>query len=675
MSRRRRDESQSRKPLALWEPPSGAGEPIACLATTFEFDATFFETECLGRFLGMETQPGESDPVGYLIEREEKLRGPQVCVLVDRHKANSKESLRWDVLPVVVPRGIQHAKLSLLVWSNCVRVNIASGNLTEPGYRKNIEVFGSLELLRDEGGPREQVLLAFDFLEAVIERSVGDALREGPKQRAGEILSAVRRRIRDWPAVASGDVRVAAVFCGLGQTVFEQLAELWPSSLRPRRADVISPFFDREPETSGLIPELLTLLSQRGEAEVMFHLAGDRQPDGTIRVQAPQGLMAALPEKWDRGISLVKALQEGETELRPLHAKMLELTADDCVLRMIGSSNFTTAGYGSGNTPGNLEANLVYVVRGDREAENILSRVWPTVEELDLDSESFIWNPMPDETSEELIGTALPIGFREVLFCPAPEPYLLLVLDDRLPEQWSVSIPSGSALLSSTTWRAGQTETVVPWFGPPPFIVCVHWMSASGPQTADWPVNVSDPMQLAPPEELRSLSLAELIQVLSSTRPIHDAVLQVLRKRGKAHATEDDSLNPHQRINTETFLLQRLKRVAVALDGIRERLERPASHASAFSWRLFGPIGPRALHHALTREARSSGEVRFFAAELALALKRVDIDKVAAGGLARTEARKLLKQCLTEITATASGSEVDGPLERYVAAAFEEVMR
>ena len=60
--------------LNLWDPPEGAGEALVCLATTFTFDAAFFETECVGRFLNLDSHPSESDAVGYLIEREENWR-------------------------------------------------------------------------------------------------------------------------------------------------------------------------------------------------------------------------------------------------------------------------------------------------------------------------------------------------------------------------------------------------------------------------------------------------------------------------------------------------------------------------------------------------------------------------------------------------------------------------
>src|SRR5208282_1680011 len=167
MSRRKSDESHG-KALNLWEAPAGAGEPLVCVATSFTFDAAFFEAECVGRFLQMNTHPSESESVGYLIEREEKLAAAKVCALVDRRHARDKESLRWDVLGGLVPRAIQHAKVALLVWGNYARVIIGSGNLTEPGYRKNLEVFGTIELSKTDGGDWNSVEETIDFLEQVV---------------------------------------------------------------------------------------------------------------------------------------------------------------------------------------------------------------------------------------------------------------------------------------------------------------------------------------------------------------------------------------------------------------------------------------------------------------------------------------------------------------------------
>lgn len=121
------------KILDAWVPPKNAGSPIGCVATSFTFSPVFFEEECIGRFLGLETDPTEDGPL-YLIEREEKL-SQVMCVtaLVDQHHCRGARSLRWDLLSARLPKGILHAKISLLCWSEYVRVIVASANLTEDG--------------------------------------------------------------------------------------------------------------------------------------------------------------------------------------------------------------------------------------------------------------------------------------------------------------------------------------------------------------------------------------------------------------------------------------------------------------------------------------------------------------------------------------------------------------
>src|SRR5262249_44551048 len=162
-----------------------------------------------------------------------------------------------------------------------------------------------------------------------------------------------------------------------------------------------------------------------------------------------------------------------------------------------------------------------------------------------------------------------------------------------------------------------------------------------------WPVNVTDPATLPPPDALRDLNLEELLQVLGSTRPLHRAFVELLQKR-KGRSTTDILLDPHQRINTEGFLMRRTKRVALALDRLPERLEKTAVSMEALRWRIEGPVGPLALARAFVRDARTSAEARFFLAELALTLKRVRIQQVK-GNVSQHETRELFRSCLTAI--------------------------
>ena len=146
-------------------------------------------------------------------------------------------------------------------------------------------------------------------------------------------------------------------------------------------------------------------------------------------------------------------------------------------------------------------------------------------------------------------------------------------------------------MLRSEGWSGQTGDVPIPWPGHPPLVLRVTWGEEG--HTADWPVNVIDPSTLPPPDVLRNLTLEQLLDVLASTRPLHQAVVEALVKRGRKKSS-DIELDPHKRVNTAAFLLQRTKRLAVALERLRERLERPVGSVEALDWRLFGPIGPRA---------------------------------------------------------------------------------
>jgi hypothetical protein len=172
------------------------------------------------------------------------------------------------------------------------------------------------------------------------------------------------------------------------------------------------------------------------------------------------------------------------------------------------------------------------------------------------------------------------------------------------------------------------------------------------------------------------LTLETLLDILASTRPLHKAVVEALGKR-RCRKSSDVELDPHKRVNTATFLLQRTKRVAMALERLRERLERPVGSVEALDWRLHGPIGPRALADAFRRDARSADEARFFLAELALALKRVRVDQGARGGVEASVIGKRLVASIADLEEqVASVQGANGvAMEHYITEAFAEARR
>jgi hypothetical protein len=450
----------------------------------------------------------------------------------------------------------------------------------------------------------------------VLQFAVGDQAIEGPKRRASEALTSVERQIRSWP-VAATDKRSAVPVFGLPRRrVLSQLGELWPSARPPRVAHVLSPFFDSPPRDHVTIEGLIKLLAQRGERDVMFYVRADDLPDGRIRAYAPLGMIQKALKSCQVTVSRVSQEQNGE--LRNLHAKMSSLRNDEWQILMIGSSNFTTAGFGAIEGLGNCEANLVYRMNTADSDFTLFDKIWPEKcdDSLDPESADIIWEPEREEDESGVYGAALPAAFQEAIFVPGEKPVLRIILANGLPAVWTIRVPDGPEILrGSDQIGAGSHDS--DWTGPTlPLVLEVSWELAQGLAVANWPVNVSSPAALPPPDALRNLSLEELLEILSSTRSLPQAVVEVVRHRTH-RPREDVELDPLKRLDSQAFLLRRSKRVAVALDRLRDRLEQPALTRETFDWRLYGPVGPMTLAQAMIKEAKLLGEAKFCLAELA----------------------------------------------------------
>ena len=168
-----------------------------------------------------------------------------------------------------------------------------------------------------------------------------------------------------------------------------------------------------------------------------------------------------------------------------------------------------------------------------------------------------------------------------------------------------------------------------------------------------------------------------LIDILTSAKPLHQTLDRWLRRK-KENKTHDEgiSLDPHKRVDTSSFLLQRTRRVSDALTGLRQRLEQPVVSEQALEWRLHGPVGVMALAQAVTKEARSDQERCFLLTELCLELARVR-PLPSPGTLSPAHVRKSLRQIAQEIHATISPDALAGlpALASYTKAAFKEIGR
>ena len=232
MSRKKDKKPGYGKLLDAWIPPGGAGEPVGCVATSFTFSPVFFEEECLGRFLQLESDPTEDGAI-YLVEREEKLAQVAcAAVLVDQHHCKGARSLRWDLLPARVPNAILHAKVAIMRWQHRVRILVGSGNLTEDGYRKNQEIFGVLDYHENSAAPRSVLKHLVSFLRSAVSFSEAGSNHSSPAvTRWNDFLKGVAAVPATWSDQGSrrSGSRVEVLTCGARQEdAFSQLAAVWP---------------------------------------------------------------------------------------------------------------------------------------------------------------------------------------------------------------------------------------------------------------------------------------------------------------------------------------------------------------------------------------------------------------------------------------------------------------
>jgi hypothetical protein len=664
--------------LDLWTGEEAFGRPIGCVTTSFTFDAALFEEQCLARFLSIQSNPNETAK-SYLFEREEKLSQCFACVLVDGAHAAPDRSLRWHMLPVTLPRGgVLHAKLTLLVWESCIRVLIGSANLTEPAYRRNQEIMTALDF-GAQGNPAPELLTeCVRFLNRVRRFAPGfDRTETGPQAALAGFLLNIERRARSLPPAEREDAECALVpLVPGGATVVQRLSALWTGS-RPDRAWVLSPFFDDDQRASATAAAFADLLTTRGDRWLTITAPGATLADGTVQIDAPVALTKSSHPSLQHKFSFVhqRVEIEGKQEDRPLHAKAVWLERDGRALYMLGSSNFTAAGLGL-HPRHNIELNIAYFISDCASRfGKLCAQSWPQETELDGQSQAQFIGGLSD-SAESLDNPPLPVAFGLALYCLDERGARLeLEIGGDAPGVFEVWSKEGESLFDGAGWaRAGRQKTVVIVWGSkrPPSSLEVRWQDEEKREyNAPWVVNVADTSALPPPDELASLSLSELIEILTSARPLHEVVLRILKRRENTKTSETHAeVDPHKKVDTSQFLLRRMRRVAQALEGMRERLQQPVASLEALRWRLSGPIGPVALAKRLATE--DSEGAAFMIAEVATTLNGVAWQPL--GGLRKSSIGPEVSEILRALQELALHAPAPSSLGAYVTTSFQELL-
>lgn len=672
-------------------PTREAGHPLICVASTYTFHAPFLESELLPRFLGLKFDETEGDRP-FVVEREQALATARVSVLVDAdHLDPSQSTLRWDQLPVRVPRGAaQHSKIVLLIWENCARLVVSSANLTRQGYRRNREIAGVIDFSDHESSaPRKVILDAIAFLQDV---TAWVRASESAVARLRQALDDARVRIRGWRQMPS-DFRplerprvhfvggLPRQRGGVARSPLDQLLELW-GTRNALEITVMTPFVgDLDGAVDPVVERLLQL--PRSRATGGYLVVPGQPSEGDSRkmvVGLPQRFRDAWASAWgvDPGevpTYVVPLCRSGEKVNRDLHAKGVLIGGEDAAMLLCGSSNFSP--HGMGVNVANIEANLCYLDHADIKRNGLrLEDRLPVDWEADL-CERLIWPEAAEPIDDEQPGAdqPLPAAFRWAVYNQRTA-VLTVVVDPaaQFPSEWSLR------------WPGERSEEAPPLVDhhheprPPsdgrlvlPLPVSLRGANIAGLRLA-WrddtgatrsgtlPVHVENGEDLLPPEEFRALTASVILECLLSGREPAEWVEALERRRevghGPAAVGELDALRA---VDTTGYVLYRTRRLGAALAALGERLLRTVRTRDAVTYRLRqDPLGPRMLAEALVREWQDASEgdearamdpaaVLFGLAEINLVLAHV------ARRLAEAHLRPLFREAVEEIDRTCTG--------------------
>ena len=106
-----------------------------------------------------------------------------------------------------------------------------------------------------------------------------------------------------------------------------------------------------------------------------------------------------------------------------------------------------------------------------------------------------------------------------------------------------------------------------------------------GESAFDWPTAIEDVSHLPPPEELASMKLEDLLRVFADNMSMR-TILERLAKSSADVPDEKSSsnlpeLDPHKRVDTSAFMLQRTRRFSYAMEGLKRPIVSAVLHPKA----------------------------------------------------------------------------------------------
>ena len=698
----------ARRLLELWAPPPGY-RLASAIATSYELQADFLEEDLLPVALDLRLPSARGRD--FRLELERALQDAEVTVFFHpaRYQAGLRRTPRIDLVPLPEGRYPKlHAKVALLRFvlpsspephRQVVRLVVGSANLTNAGYRTNIEVCAALDDTPDaEPALSTAVRDAAEWLEGLV----------------GESTAQVARQFRDLRAVfAARPVprnTEGLQFVGLpAPGGFPTLAA--PGD-RVSRVTISSPFWPTGDDLSDFASSLRRLCGG-GLGTVRLLAPAVQDEEGAVHPVLPAALVRAL---WKEGATVevaaadprhgcgaVQEEDDGEFDdigdrrgakvdgRRALHAKAILVEGSEQTQLAIGSFNLTRKGLGL--VPrGNAEAGLMWTVASSDAARlaGVLAfgTAWRKVKDSPED-----WVREPESIDGEDDGAwptfliSLKASRSQVVLegdaREWPEHVVIRMRDirsrlhsrDEWFDDWIVQPPPAAQELFHATmplrasWLASLPAAEAEgWQALPNLEAEVSW----GEFTAIVPIVFEDKHLFPVVEVSTQEDEQSLIAWFLGLRVAGEA-----EDGGFGHSIDPVTRAAQTKSPTNDILSYLVRDFVHALPGIRNRLAEAGLTETGLRTALMGPRSPVELAREVRRAWREPQPGRprktpvasiFQLVELQRLLESVPLPPLAEGATealreeAVQEVRGLLQQCIGEL----KGKEERSVLQAYL---------
>lgn len=682
-----RNDLDDRKIMDWVRPDSNHGDVEGMLATTFELDPSFFESDFLPTFLGLGAWDDSSWANRVAMQRA-LARTDAAAVMMDARRFQGRpRSLHIEFTPAVGVAGAKlHAKMLLVAQERAIRLLVASANLTATGYRSNREV--ALPIVATAKTPK----LAAFVREAL--DSMPKALQPWWSPAADRVRKLALETMDTWPKPEDGPDHF--LWSWGDRPLWREFCKAWPDE-QVARLTIVSPFWS-DAGDNGPVAQLLEQLGRDRVAGAQIRLLTEAAPltQNSFRPKLPAALAA-----WDArrlGVSgHIQAVDPrvlpeevgGRTDYQParaLHAKVVLIEGPTITLAYAGSANFTEHGWGFAGGRSNVEAGVILLRTGKarRDLESLIPNV--TGELVKLDGKGRTAVTVLEMSDHD---PAWPTFVQEIRLAPTRRKsesleLRITLVTQRPKEPFTVSLVGSDkqTLLGSDRHATGPLQPQVLETLLRDQRVSVRW----GAQSVEFPINVDIEARLKLPVSPGAAAPGEAILLAYYQGKIAPEDVYP-----PPSGELDSDSNPNAKdaaiesaVDTSGIQSYQIREFVEALQGLRDDLGAASKGTeTAIKHAVLGEISPLALAREVYRAAkerrRSATAAGFQLVEILVCLAdaaqlEISPKRASAWRDCLRRAHDEIHLLLSELTATNNG-ELDSKsaFHRYRTAVLKRV--